>query len=169
MTFFPIGEIISETARNHSIIIEQKGLKYSFPHTGDDDFIVKGDYGNIRAAFTNLFENAVKYVDENKIIRVSVEKSSCDNEKIRVKIFNSCPGMDERELENLFNEFYKGDKSRGGGKSYGLGLSIVKAVIKAHGCDSGAYNDSVEEESAVIGGITFWFEMFTEDVYLAEG
>lgn len=71
--------------------------------------------------------------------------------KIRISIYNTHPGLSEEALPNLFNSFYKEDKSRGNSQSYGLGLSIVKAIMEMHNGTYGAYN--------VNAGVVFWIAL----------
>lgn len=87
---------------------------------------------------TNLISNAVAYVDEEKNIHIKSELlrvPDSDNEvsrHLRLTISNSHPPVNEEELANWWNSFYKADQARtreNGG--YGLGLSIVQAIQEA--------------------------------------
>jgi signal transduction histidine kinase len=70
-------------------------------------------------------------------------------------VFNTGIPIPEKELENIWIKFYKVDKARTreyGGS--GIGLSIVKAIIKAHGTECGVINHT--------DGVEFWFELDTD-------
>ena len=79
----------------------------------------------------NLIENAIKFVDEDGYIRFTFTPSG-DMTVISIK--NSGEGLSEDELPLVFDRFYKTDKSRGLDKTgVGLGLNIVRSIIKLHG------------------------------------
>ncbi len=79
----------------------------------------------------NLIENAIKFVDEGGYIRFTFTPSG-DMTVISIK--NSGEGLSEDELPLVFDRFYKTDKSRGLDKTgVGLGLNIVRSIIKLHG------------------------------------
>ena len=71
---------------------------------------------------------------------------------MRISVTNTGKQIPEEEKEKIWLRFYKVDKARTreyGGN--GIGLSIVKAVMDAHGRKCGVYN--------VSDGVTFWFEL----------
>jgi signal transduction histidine kinase len=83
---------------------------------------------SLRRAFANLIENAVKYGGR---AHVRVDASA---DEVLVEVSDNGPGIPARERENVFKPFYRLEASRNratGGS--GLGLSIVKSVIAAHG------------------------------------
>lgn len=85
----------------------------------------------MRQVLTNLIENAIKYGDENKPIRITGCRS--DN-NIKISVINSGEGIPEKDIPRIFERFYRIETSRSritGGT--GLGLSIVKSIIKLHG------------------------------------
>src|SRR6056297_1772720 len=80
----------------------------------------------------NLLENAITYSPENSNIIVKV---SIILDELKISIIDEGPGIPEDKLENIWNRFYKIDKARTRKekKGSGLGLSIVKNIIKQHG------------------------------------
>ena len=78
-----------------------------------------------------LLDNALKYLDENGIIRLDVYK---DHSKIKIEVYNTCVLEDTKNLSRLFECFYRPDDSHSGrtGGS-GIGLSIAQAVAEAYG------------------------------------
>jgi len=150
-TIFCLNEAISEVLKDCKIMIDQGNISLTFNY--QDDYVVKGDYNKILQVITNLLENAIKYCDERKIININVVEMEGH---IRTCIYNSHPGIKEESIPLLFDSFYKTDKSRGGNsKSYGLGLSIVKAIEEMHGNRYGVYNSNA--------GVVFWFELDKDD------
>lgn len=92
---------------------------------------VNADRDLIHQVIYNLVDNAIKFTDESGTIDFKVKK---DNKKLVFTITNTGKGIPENELPYVFDRFYKGDKSRSAVKnSTGLGLYIVKTILKAHG------------------------------------
>ena len=79
----------------------------------------------------NLVDNAVKFTPENGVISFSLHRIK-DN--IEFCIRNTGDGIPKDELPNIFDHFYKVDKSRSSQKdSLGLGLYICKLIVELHG------------------------------------
>lgn len=92
---------------------------------------IVADPDMIYQAIYNLFDNAVKFTNENGYIEVSLVDN---NSFIEVNIINSGEGIKAEELSKIFERFYKVDKSRSlDSKGAGLGLYIVKLMIEMHG------------------------------------
>ncbi len=94
--------------------------------------IVRGDRQRIQIVIRNVLENAVKYSSPaEKPIRVLVRDTE---DMVQVEIRDQGSGIPEKEIPFLFEPFYRVDTSRSrstGG--YGLGLSICKKIMEAHG------------------------------------
>ena len=113
--------------------IEAKHLDVGF-ECDEEHLFVEADRDAIYQVFYNLCDNAVKYSSEGAkvLVRVTEEK----NHKIQVTVFNEGPGIPDEDQPLVFERFYKADKSRSLDKSgLGLGLYIVKTIVKAHGED----------------------------------
>ncbi|MGK0290049.1 MAG: two-component system phosphate regulon sensor histidine kinase PhoR [bacterium] len=96
----------------------------------EDDLSCKINAPLIEQAMINLIDNAIKYSEENTVIKVKASKKA-DNINLSVKDQGS--GIMQEHLPRLFERFYRIDKSRSrkvGGT--GLGLSIVKHIAQAH-------------------------------------
>jgi signal transduction histidine kinase len=87
------------------------------------------DQTRIRQVFANLLDNAIKYTPENG--RVSIRVHCEPNEAIAI-FRDSGIGIPEAEKDKIWQRLYRGDKSRSQ-RGLGLGLSVVKAVVQAHG------------------------------------
>lgn len=97
-----------------------------------DNLRVMADRDNIQRVLTNLIDNAIKFTDEGGFMDISTGVT--DKNKAFVSIQNSGIGIDKDDLIHVFDRFYKSDKSRSLDKNgTGLGLYIVKNIIKAHG------------------------------------
>jgi signal transduction histidine kinase len=94
--------------------------------------LAKIDRERIRLVLKNVIENAFKYSDKNsRAVEVSIESG---NRVVRIFVSDDGMGISSEEIPYVFEPFYRVDRSRSkkiGG--YGLGLSICKAIIQAHG------------------------------------
>jgi two-component system sensor histidine kinase SenX3 len=93
---------------------------------------VKADADELRAAISNLLENAVKY--SVKEVHVSVEVAALDGKKVAVRIQDSGIGIPEVQLKRIFKRFYRvPGRVIARIKGTGLGLFIVRSVVESHG------------------------------------
>ncbi len=98
----------------------------------------------------NLLNNSVKFSKESGLIKID---SKDDDEFIRISISDNGIGMTDKQLNHMFDEFYKADESRHDFDSSGLGLSISKKIVEKHG-------GKIWAESEGIGkGSTFYFTL----------
>ncbi len=90
------------------------------------------DANRVRTVVRNLIENALKYsLPDSCPVEVSVSEQ---DEAVIVRVVDDGPGIPEADLASIFEPFYRVDRSRSkktGG--YGLGLSICKSIMEAHG------------------------------------
>jgi two-component system phosphate regulon sensor histidine kinase PhoR len=93
---------------------------------------VFADQEKIQQVLSNLIVNSIKYGKENGTTEVTIEDLVDD--KIIVRIRDNGEGIEKQNIPRLFERFFRVDKSgaRSEGGS-GLGLSIVKHIIEAHG------------------------------------
>ena len=94
-----------------------------------------GDEGLIRRLLAILLDNAVKYCDDGGKIRVTAYKKRHPV----ILVENTYENAGNLELERLFDRFYRGDKSRIFDGSFGVGLSIARAIARNHHGDIAAY------------------------------
>jgi two-component system sensor histidine kinase SenX3 len=93
---------------------------------------VSGDVDELRAAFSNLLDNAVKYSDDE--VRVSVSVSALDDKRVAVRVVDSGIGIPSAQLKRIFKRFYRvPGRFMARVKGTGLGLFIVDSVVKKHG------------------------------------
>lgn len=105
--------------------IEIRGLEDTHP------VFVDGDPDMIHQVVYNLVENAVKFTNETGYIQVMIGDQPA---RTTVTIRNSGEGIAPEEITQIFDRFYKTDKSRSKDKTgMGLGLYIVKTIIQQHG------------------------------------
>lgn len=94
---------------------------------------VKGDRDLLGQVVYNLIDNAVKFADEGGTILL---ETGIDGDRAWCAIRNTGPGIAPEEVPHVFERFYKSDKSRALDRTgVGLGLYIVRSVIRQHGGD----------------------------------
>lgn len=120
-----LGVMISQEQR-----IVQKGINILGLDTLPD-VTVNADKDLIYRVIYNLVDNAIKFTEEGGRITFNIK---CDLKNLTFRIENTGRGIPQSELPYVFERFYKVDKSRSANKeSTGLGLYIVKTIIKNHG------------------------------------
>lgn len=93
---------------------------------------VSGDLDELRAAFSNLLDNAVKYsVGE---VNVSVSVSAVDDKRVAIRVADKGIGIPSAQLKRIFKRFYRvPGRFMARVKGTGLGLFIVRSVVEKHG------------------------------------
>ena len=93
--------------------------------------MVYGDYAKLQQVLYNLIDNALKFSDPSTSILIRTGRSGT---KVFVSVKDSGIGIRKRDLQKIWDRFYKTDQSRGRDKQgTGLGLAIVKSIVSAHG------------------------------------
>jgi two-component system, OmpR family, sensor histidine kinase BaeS len=87
------------------------------------------DESRMMQVFSNLITNALRYTPEKGTILLS---ASLVKDKLVIRIQDNGSGIPEEDLPNIFNRFYRVDKSRTDSSETGLGLAIAKALVEAH-------------------------------------
>jgi signal transduction histidine kinase len=120
-------ELVREVVEVYRYVAEERkvSLQPELPAAGDAEV----DRNRIRQVFANLLDNAVKYTPAGGLVRIAVR-----NERAwMVTVFTDTGiGIPEEEQVKIWARLYRGDKSRSQ-RGLGLGLSLVKAVVGAHG------------------------------------
>jgi two-component system sensor histidine kinase VicK len=113
-----------------------------------------GDRGGMEAVFVNLISNAIKYTPQGGNVNVTLDKAG---KNIRFKLVDNGMGIPPEDMDRIFEKFYriKTEQTRSISGS-GLGLSIVKGVVDAHG-------GSIRAESEVGKGTTFFISLPVEE------
>ena len=128
-----LGELVEECiilARTRTHLSEQT-LQYRQSLPEGVRPMVVGDEDDLRAAITNLIDNAVKY--SHKEIKVTVELSLQDK-LLMIRVTDNGIGIAQEQLKRVFGRFYRVPHLLSARiKGTGLGLFIVRAVVKRHG------------------------------------
>jgi heavy metal sensor kinase len=109
---------------------EDKGVEIHWVQPSQN-VTVCADRQRLQRAVANLLDNAVKYTPPDGRVTVTVRE---DATGAQVEITDTGTGIDANDLPHVFERFYRGDKSRSTAGS-GLGLSLARAIVRAHGGD----------------------------------
>jgi signal transduction histidine kinase len=115
-----VMELYSDVAADKEIVLEKKI---------DAGFVATVDAARIRQVFANLLDNAIKYTPRGGKITISASR---ENKEVMVCFGDTGVGIAESDLPHIWDRLYRGDKSRSE-HGLGLGLSLVKAIVTAHG------------------------------------
>ena len=147
---FNIVELEKEVLRKQSVKLQEKNINVIFDE--NENLKVFADDFYIEQVIINYLTNAIKNVKEingKKIIKIT---NKVENEKIRVKVFNTGENISEEDKTRIWNRFFKVDESRNredGGT--GIGLSIVKAIMTNYKNEFGVEN--------LENGVEFYFDL----------
>ncbi|MEK7829585.1 MAG: HAMP domain-containing sensor histidine kinase [Acidobacteriota bacterium] len=134
LSLIDLGELARscvELARKQTHL-DETVLKYGESLSDDRRPLVKGDADELRAAISNLIDNAVKYSD--KEINVTVEVTDVDDRRVAVRVTDRGAGIPRTYLNQVFKRFYRVPRRISVKvKGTGLGLFIVRSVASKHG------------------------------------
>ncbi len=136
--------------------IEAKDLQVSFALRATNAY-VEGDPARLQQVFWNLIKNSVKFTPENG--RITIETLNSAPDKIAVRVTDTGIGIESEAMDKIFNAFEQGKSDitrRFGG--LGLGLSISKALIDAHGGKIRVESPGKDQ------GATFTVELNTSEI-----
>lgn len=137
LTDFSIISLINKCCKNLDHFVAKKNLKINYLK---DDFLVVGDEFRINEVITNLLTNAIEHSKDNSSIDIVIDDLK---DTVKVNIINYGNSIPKEEMKNIWDKFYKIDKSRNrilGGT--GLGLAIVKNILVLHKSRFGVENIS---------------------------
>jgi PAS domain S-box-containing protein len=125
-----INLLIKVIGRAVNILAKQRNIKINYQKSLFDNICVMGDEAKLEKMLLNIVRNAIKYNKENGWIKIWTEQTESG---VKIFVSDNGIGIPENEIENIFERFYRVDKSRSrnvGGT--GLGLAIVKWIVEAH-------------------------------------
>lgn len=110
----------------------------------ESNIVLSADQARVRQLLHNLLENSCRYVNEHGQVRVLLNRNQ---QGIELVLEDSGPGLKSDQLDRLFERFYRVEpsRSRSSGGS-GLGLSICKNIVEAHG-------GRIQAEHSSLGGL----------------
>jgi signal transduction histidine kinase len=128
-----IEEIVKMQVEHFKPQAEAKGIKISFKKPKEPLPITLADQQMIERIISRLIDNAILYSEKGEIeVSVDLEREN-KKEWIKISVKDEGIGLDEKEKENIFKLFYRGEKATSmHPNGSGLGLFIVKNYVEAH-------------------------------------
>ena len=143
-------EVLEKIVENYKPRYDQCGIHFIL---GIDDIKylrIRGDGSRLEQVFTNILENACKYVPPDGTMKI---QGKVDDQVLTLDFQDSGPGVPEEDLSKLFDRLYRADNSRtrnSGGS--GLGLSICRQIVEKHG-------GKIWAENSPLGGLSIVVEL----------
>lgn len=141
-----VSRVVTEQVRLFEGQSEKHELDMVIPPT---PLTVRGDPNRLAQVVGNLLSNAIKYSPEGGTVHVVAEQA---NGVVRVSVRDEGLGIPEDQQERVFVKFFRGDAPASGIPGTGLGLTIARSVVEAHGGSMNFESDSGE-------GSVFWLEL----------
>jgi signal transduction histidine kinase len=141
----PIANEALETVERQAV---RKDIKTSLS-LAEGPLQVQGDTGALAEAIVNLLTNSIKYTKMGGEVKL---ETSIDQSSAEIIVSDTGIGIAEEDISNLFTDFYRGKNIPEGERSSGVGLSITKQIVEAHG-------GSIEVESKLGEGSKFTIKL----------
>jgi signal transduction histidine kinase len=143
---FDLGDLVAEQAQlfsgqsdKHTLDVELRSKPLP----------VRGDPNRLAQVVGNLLSNAIKYSPEGGTVKVVGER---DDNLVRVSVRDQGLGIPDELQQEVFGKFFRGDAAASGIAGSGLGLTIARSVVEAHG-------GRINVKSASGEGSVFWLEL----------
>ncbi len=122
-----LGEEAAALCEFYEALAEDKGLRLR----SSGEAVIRGDKPMLRRALSNLLSNAIRHAHRDTVVEINVVATASES---RVSVINQGDAIPDEDINLIFDRFYRTDKSRArpDSEGVGLGLSITKAIVKAH-------------------------------------
>lgn len=144
-----LSELTEMAVEEQKLLAEEKGLCRTFELQIEPEVYARADESYYIRLLVNLLENAVYYGKENGMVKVTLSKNGKMIEGI---VEDNGIGISEEDLVHIWERFYRADPARSTDSHSGLGLSMVKWIVEAHG-------GTIRAESKLGEGTRFIFEI----------
>lgn len=126
-----LNEIIDEIYKELLVLIDSKHIEFTVDSIPDTGVVFKCDSKLMKIALANILSNAYKYSEAHGKINVRIEEKQ---DSIIISVADCGIGVPEKEINKIFNEFYRSSISKKLGiEGTGLGMSIVQQIIDRYG------------------------------------
>ncbi len=130
-----LQKLVHEAADNYRAAAEGQEVELAISALNDlDAFKVSADRNRLHQVLNNLLANALKFTQAGGRIQLELFRSAAMPDLVGVSVFNDGEEIDEQDHERIFDKFEQARRTRSGSVSgSGLGLSISKSIVEAHG------------------------------------
>lgn len=142
-----ITKLVKDTTNSFKESAEKKNIVID--KDIEENVICRADKESMTQLINILVDNAVKYADEDSVIKVKLKNR---DKHMRLSVSNTCSKLPDVSPEKMFDRFYRGDSARtqkGGG--FGIGLSVAQAVAQSH---KGTITAKYKEENVICFEVT---------------
>ncbi|MCJ7734235.1 MAG: HAMP domain-containing histidine kinase, partial [Anaerolineales bacterium] len=139
-----LNPIINQAVETVEIHATRKDITINLD-INDSPTLISGDKGTLTEAFVNLLTNSIKYSKMGGAVKV---QSQPGPEQVLISVSDNGVGIADEDINFIFSDFYRGKNLPEGERGSGVGLSITKRIIEAHG-------GSIEVESELGKGSKF--------------
>lgn len=158
-----VGDYFSDCAEEVGLDLENKGIVFEYDFQCPPEVEISADPEQLKRVINNIINNSVKYKKEDGS-KISLKISAREEKEVLVEIEDNGKGISGKELEKVFERFYRTDASRNSSQGgSGIGLSIARKVVEDHGGEIWATG-----EEGVGLTIHFTIPFFREEVKTEE-
>ena len=125
-----MADLIDEVVENGRFEAEANHRRLEF--SGNTEVIVLGKFELLYRALENVVRNAIKHTAEDSTVSM-LARADRDNSSLSISVLDHGSGVPEGELAAIFEPFFRGSQITSAQQGYGLGLTIAKRVLQAHG------------------------------------
>jgi len=122
-----VSDLFEETGELFSDLAEERGVALHVSPGGT--LAALGDRNRLRQVLANLVDNALKYTPQGGEVRLDARP---DGDEVAIEVSDTGVGIAEDDLPRIWDRLFRADRSRSQ-RGLGLGLSLVKAIVEAHG------------------------------------
>jgi len=140
---------LAEATQDLQFDVERRGAVLKLELGGEEPLLVLADPDKLRRILNNLLHNAIQHLRSSEgqiVIRLRPQE-----QEVQVQVIDNGSGIAEQDLPHIFEPFYRANRARPVGGS-GLGLSIARRIVEAHG-------GTIEAASSLGGGTTISFSL----------
>lgn len=145
-----LGETVDDCLAMNQALADKRGIELCNKLGANADSTIFADKLRFKQVLLNLVSNAIKYNRENGTVEIGAKTGN--NNQLAIYIRDTGAGLDQQQIDRLFNPFDRAGAENSGVEGTGIGLSISKNLVELMGG-----NISIESEVNV--GSTFWVEM----------
>ena len=122
----PVSDVARDTIDLYEDAAENRGITLS--SAVPEGLLVRADRQRLRQVLANLVDNGLKYTPEGGRVTIGAERTAGE---IAITVTDTGSGIDPNDLPRIWDRLYRGDPDHE--HSLGLGLSLVRAIVSAHG------------------------------------